>query len=280
MDESLQSRTIKLEVDSSSGQLGHKAPQEIAEGNQRATELDLYSWGARADVTSVQPGVFQGKPSCIITFEFRFTFNDNGSRSRFSEAIISTTFERLPEQGSSPTSYPIVKLVCPWAIEGPVCPMNYTSNVEKHLSVGSGGLLPVKLEAGFTTSNGVEYVKDSRIRIKGKLWNQKKGRDDQAIWTILEQSTQGEGVVDLNAAVLIQHNDQPFQGTVKILAKTKSGIRVFGWPWDAPDPLLFKPSVALGPQLNLVDFDQLSDDHWRQLCEYQGVVSVSNAICH
>ncbi|KAL5319096.1 hypothetical protein ACEPPN_014166 [Leptodophora sp. 'Broadleaf-Isolate-01'] len=151
--------------------------------------------------------------------------------------------------------------------------MNNTSNVEKHLSVSSEGLLPVKLEAGFTTSNGVEYAKDSRIRIKGKLWNQKKGRDDQAIWTILEQSMRGEGVVDLNAAVLIQHNDQPFQGTVKILTKTKSGILVFGWPWDTPYPLLFKPSVALGPQLNLVDFDQLSDDYWRQLCEHQGVVS-------
>jgi hypothetical protein len=123
MDGSLRSRTIALEVDSSSGQLGHRTPHEIAEGHQRAAELDLYGWGVRADVVSIQPGVFDGHPSCIIAFEFRFKFNDNGSSSsRFCEAKITTTLDASPtiQQPQPAESYPVIKMVSPFSIEGPV----------------------------------------------------------------------------------------------------------------------------------------------------------------
>ncbi|KAF2188397.1 hypothetical protein K469DRAFT_748696 [Zopfia rhizophila CBS 207.26] len=284
MDELLSPRTITLEVDSSGGQLGAKVTKEIAESAQRAESLDFHKWGVRADVTSVQQGIFRGKPACLIVFEFRFLFDDNGSSNRLSEAKITATFQ--PPQDNSQQSvfngtalgannYPVVKLYCPKLVEGPVSVEKHTKGTEVSVSLGGRGSLPAKPDVGIARSGEVEYLKDYRMQIKGKRWSSPGlEQDNMAIWTVLENSKQGDGIPpDFKSAVLLQHTGQPFQGTLRILAKTKMGIRLFGWPWSAPNPLLFKPDASLGQQLDFSDFDQLSDEHWRQLCDFPGVVS-------
>jgi hypothetical protein len=291
MDESFTSSTVHFKVDSSSGRLGAEPAKELAAGSQRAESLDFHKWGVRADILGLYHGTFEGKPASVVSFEFRFLFDDGGS-GRFSEAKIVTTFERLRKADKTSTSgktnrlendddEPVVKLFAPKLIDGPVSVGKRNTETSIYASVGGPDTLPIKPEIGISRSNGVEYLKDYKMQIKGKRWSSPGHEtDNMAIWTLLENSKQGDGIpLDFRAAVLVQHAGRPFQGTIKISVRTKLGLKLFGWPWSTPNPLLFRPDVSFGALLGVADLDTLEDSHWRKLCDFPGVVSVSFAPC-
>jgi hypothetical protein len=286
MDDFEASSSVSFEVDSSSGQLGSKPPKEITEGSQRAESLDFHRWGIRADILSLSHGSFQKKPASLISFNFRFLFDDGGSRGRFSEAKIVTTFQSLPRDENTPSTVPtggandavpIVKLFGPKLIDGPVTIGSHNDQMVYSATIGGPDTLPVKPEIGISRSNGVEYLKDYKMQIKGRSWSTPGlEHDNMAIWTLLENSKQGDGIpLDFRAAVIIQHNGQPFQGTIKISTRTKWGLKLFGWPWSVAKPLRFSPSIAFGESLGVSDFESLDESHWARLCDFPGVVSVS-----
>jgi hypothetical protein len=279
MDESLKPRTIDLELDGGSGHLGANTPTEIGENAKRMEALEFHKWGVHADIVSVQQGQLGGKQCSIIALNIRFLFDDNGSRSRLSEAKITTTFEshsELTTNSTTTSSPPVVKLYSPKLLEGPVRLISRSDETERQASI-SAMLSIVQPTVGISRRIGEEYSLDSRMQIKGKRWASSRNfkEDNQGIWTLLEESKQGEGIPsEFTLAILLQHDNRPFQGTVRVMAKTKSGIRVLGWPWSSPKPAVFRPGVSFGEQLEVEDFGQLSDEHWRQLCDFPGLISV------
>ena len=110
------------------------------------------------------------------------------------------------------------------------------------------------------------------MMIKGMLWSTPDSDTNDAVnWTITENAAVREGIPDeFNFAILVQHAGGPFQATVETKVRTKSGIRLFGWPWPRPSPLSLRPGISLGRPLGLTTFDDLRDTHWGMLAPYEG----------
>ena len=100
----------------------------IDDSTRRAEGQDFLKWGVRADVNSLQQGVYKGKSATLIAFEFRFLSSDDSSR--FSEARIVVTFDATNEQKSLGGQRPIVERYCPKLLEGPVTKGTYNSETE------------------------------------------------------------------------------------------------------------------------------------------------------
>jgi hypothetical protein len=283
MDESTMSSSVAFELDGSTGQLGYKVPKEVSDSAKKVEALDFLKWGVRASVVSVQQGQLAGKSSTLIVFQFSFSISGN---SRLAEAEIAATFgpaAAAAHNNSDKTvstaeeEYPILQLCCPTHIQGLVRRAMNTNDGGSHMTVGTPSSLPIAAEIGVSGSKGVQYLKDYSMRIRGQRWDSSKVEEEHiARWYLTEDSKQGDGIPrSFRSAVVVENHGQSFQGTVKITAKSKLGLRVLGWPWSAPKPILFRHGVTFGEQLDITSFDELSDAHWRQLCPVSEVVSVS-----
>jgi hypothetical protein len=283
MDESMISSTIAFELDGSTGQLGHRVPKEISDNAKKVEALDFWKWGVRASVVSVQQGQLAGKPCTLIVFEFTFSISGN---SRLAEAEIAATFApaAAATHNNSDTTvstaeeeYPVLKLCCPTHIQGLVRRAMNTNSGGSNVTVGTHSSLPVAAEIGISGSKEVQYLKDYSMRIRGQRWDSADVEQDHiARWYLNEDSKQGDGIPrSFVSAVVVENHGQAFQATVKITANSKLGLRVLGWPWSPPKPILFKHGVTFGDQLDVASFDELSDADWKQLCPVSEVVSVS-----
>ena len=150
----------------------------IDDSTRRAEGQDFLKWGVRADVNSLQQGVYKGKSATLIAFEFRFLSSDDSSR--FSEARIVVTFDATNEQKSLGGQRPIVERYCPKLLEGPVTKGTYNSETEIYALVAGPNFVLVTPEVGILRTNGIVYVKDYMMKIKGMRWS-KNGMepDDQ-----------------------------------------------------------------------------------------------------
>jgi len=279
-DNNFASNTVGFEIDTSGTQLGPKPPKKISEDARRAESLEFRNWGVRADVIGVHRGFHEGKAACLVVFRFRFNFNDKAkSSSRFSNARIVANFE--PHSTGTTieknVQYPVVKTVCPRLIEGPVTIKRHANTTSVQMSIHSPPITGISAGVGLTRSLGVEYVVGHRLSVKGIPWGDKDLPDDNAArWTLTENSEIGDGIpVEFRTAVLIENQNQAFRGTLKIHATTKLGLRIFGWPWSAPSPLIFNPDVSFGEKLS-PEFDSMSEETWARLCEFHGPISVRN----
>lgn len=283
MDESMISSTVAFKLDSSTGQLGHRVPKEVSDNAKKVEALDFWKWGVRASIVSVQQGQFKGKPSTLIVFQFTFSISGN---SRLAEAEITATFRpaAAAAHNNSDTAvstaeeeYPVLKLCCPTHIQGLVRRAMITDDGGSSVTVGMPSFPPVAVEIGVSRPKEVQYLKDYSMRIRGQLWDSPNVEEEHiARWYLSEDSKQGDGIPrSFRSAVVVENHGQSFQGTVKITANSKLGLRVLGWPWSAPKPILFKHGVTFGEQLDVTNFDDLSDAHWRQLCPVSDVISVS-----
>jgi hypothetical protein len=283
MDESMISSTIAFELDGSTGQLGHRVPKEISDNAKKVEALDFWKWGVRASIVSVQQGQLADKPCTLIVFQFTFSISGN---SRLAEAEIAATFgpAAAAAHNNSDTAvsttegeYPVLKLCCPTHIQGLVRRTMNTNSGGSSVTVGTPSSLPVAAEIGASGSKEVQYLKDYSMRIRGQRWDSPDVEEEHiARWYLAEDSKQGDGIPrSFRSAVVVENHGQSFQGTVKITANSKLGLRVLGWPWSAPKPILFRHGVTFGEQLDVTSFDELSDAHWRQLCPVSEVVSVS-----
>jgi hypothetical protein len=276
--EDTMSRTIELELDASAGHLG-SVPTEIREGAHRASFRQLGRWGAQANVLHIENGVYETRPATLFAFEFRFLF-ESGSISRFTWAEVRVTF--LPHQQSDPkispgTSHTTVNHFIPCLIRGDVTPVNRSNRIE--ISASASGPAPAGVQPGVaaTVSRGEEFVREYRMEISGEKWtsDEELYDDNMVIWTLSENSRQGDGIPKaLKVGVLVQHGGGPLEGTVEFKARTRSGLSLFGWPWSKPNPVIFRPTAAIGVPLGLHTFDELKEEHWRQLADFPGLVTV------
>jgi len=101
------------------------------------------------------------------------------------------------------------------------------------------------------------------------------GKDYLAQWTLAERSVEGEGIRSVfRAGMIVRHDGEPFEGTVKVQATTKLGLGLFGWPWSGQNPIVVRPSVEVGQGPDVQDFSQLTDEHWATICNFPGPSSV------
>ena len=285
----LTSGLVSLEIDSSDGQLSIKPPQEIAEDAQRFQAQDFLCWGVRADVIGVYKGTHKGKPATLAVFEVRFEFPDAaGSSNRLREAKIVATFEPAPSSSSSSAAgavaaaqrYPVVRIVCPKLLEGPMRLETHTRETSQTVSLHVGvEPIPVSAEAGLSRTKAVAFDRDQKMSIRGTRWSSKGSDnvDNVARWVLAENSALGKGIpLEFRSAVVVENHDAPVHATVKIWAQTKKGMKLFGWPWSDTRPIVITRSVQYGQPLGVdLDFSQLTPSQWEELCRFEGDITVS-----
>jgi hypothetical protein len=274
----LSSGFVNFEVDSSTGQLSSKPPKQIGEEAKRVQAQDFLCWGVRADVIAVYQGKNKGKPATLAVFEVRFEFPDTaGSSSRLREAKVVATFRPAP----SAKKYPIVRVVCPKIIEGPVRPETHTRESGMTVSLNAGvDPIPVSADAELSKTKAVAFERDQMMSIRGTRWSSKEVHDDDidnvARWVLAENSALGKGIpLEFRSAVVVENHEAAVHVTVKISAQTKMGLSLFGWPWADTRPIVITPSIRYGQPLgDDVDFSKLSTVQWEELCRFDGEKTV------
>ena len=281
------SSTVQLRVDGKSGHLG--TPKEITSSTPRAASRDFADLGIRGTVTHLEHGIYESKPAALMALKSLFLF-DTSASSRFTKAEIRIAFDALQDPKTKEgkvlsSTTPTVIRFCPVLLQGRSTHVAVSNIVEAKVDAS---LAPtIASLAGLGVSGGYSvterFDKDYEMTIKGIPWSiSDHGSDDEVdnavIWKITENAAAGKGIPDeFNFALLVQHGGGPFQVTVEIKVWTKAGVRLFGWPWPKPDPLIFRPSASLGKPCGLMTFDDLEDKHWEALAPYEGPLYVSIA---
>ena len=276
------SSEISLQVDSKSKFLG--PAKEISGAAPRAESRSLGDLGLRTTITHVEHGRYHSMPAALIALKSRFLFDSTSASSRFTRAEIRMAFDapqesketRKEEKASLPS--PSVACFCPVLIRGKptrVAVSNTSeAKIEASLAPAAAAIVGVGVSGGYSVTE--RFEKDHEMTIKGMPWSipNSDSSDDEVdnavIWEIVENSAEGKGIPDeFNFAILVQHDGGPIQAVVETKVRTKAGIRLFGWPWPKPSPLIFKPGISLGSPLGST-FDDLRDSHWQTLAPYEG----------
>ena len=258
------SSEIELQVDRKSGHLG--PPKEITSTSSNATHrgLSIVRCGARSKVTHLQHGICGGKPASLICFRLFFRFDS--SSSRFTKTEVKVSFERQESQepASGPSELPLVAKFAPVHVRGRVTEAAISQKMSTSLDAS---IAPTAASIfGIGPSIGYERVRDFKkeysMEIKGIPWpSGDEDVENMVIWKVAENARQADGIPnELNVAVVVQHDGKPFHGVVEILTWTKSGVKLFGWPWPKPNPLVFRPTVSIGPPIDVATFDDLTDE--------------------
>ncbi|KAF2452372.1 hypothetical protein BDY21DRAFT_359304 [Lineolata rhizophorae] len=269
------SSTAELEPEDSSGQQPSTEPKNITQCSKRAASSQFCKWGVRGDVTHLQHGMLDGKPASLIGFDFRLL--DGGDGNRFSQVKVVLSFYSEPGGEASgkaceTAKWPEVKVFAPKLLHGPATRTKHINAAGVSASL-AGPVHFIHPQLELFKSKHVEYVRDYRLEVKGTRWSSDKRmeHDNMVVWEVRENSRQGDGVPkELRFAVLVQHEARPFVGTVKMQVTTKWGLRLFGWPWTRPHPLLFQPSAAVGVPIDVGSFGELADGHWKGLADFYG----------
>ena len=280
------SSKVPLLVDSKSNYLG--PAKEISNTAPRAESRNLGDLGIRATITHLEHGTYNSKPAALIALKSRFLFDSTSGSSRFTKAEIRVAFEALREskeargQVKTSSSTPTVVRFCPVLIQGRPTRVTVSNTVEAKidasLAPAVASLAGVGVSGGYAVTE--QFDKEYEMMIKGMPWSISDGDasdevDNAVIWKITENAAVGKGIPDeFNFAILIQHSGGPFQATIETKVWTKAGVRLFGWPWPKPSPLIFKPGISLGNSLALRAFDDLEDTHWEKLATYEGSCQV------
>ena len=277
------SSTVELQVDSKAGHLGTR--KEIGPNATHANQREFGRRGVRGNIVHLEHGVYAGRPASLIGIKFFFLHDGAESSGRFTKAEIKVAFDKILDEDIAPVSasVPAVKLFCPVLIQGR--PTQALISEKASVSLDASVAPAVASIAGLGASAGYSsthtFEREYQVKIKGIPWcssSHNKEVENMVVWNIIENAKQAEGIPsDLNVALLVQHDGFPFQGTVEIKATTKSNLRLFGWPWPKPNPLIFKPTVSLGVPVDLASYDELKDEHWERLAPFVGLFHVS---CH
>ena len=282
------SSTIQLQIDTKSAHLG--ASKNITSTTPRATSRDFADLGIRGTITHLEHGSYGGKPSSLITIRCHFLFDSTSERNRFARAEIRTVCNTLGHENTSKvqkekassTLPPRVVRFCPVLLQGQSTRKSISNTVEARIEASLAPAIASLAGAGVSGGYSVteKFDKDFEMMVKGIPWSvSDDGGDNEVdnavIWKITENTAIGKGIPDeLNFALLIQHDGSPFQATLEIKVWTKGGLRLFGWPWPKPNPLIFRPSAFVGTPLGLATFDELEDGHWKALAPHEGPLQV------
>lgn len=270
------SSTVELQVDTNSGHLGTR--KEIGPDSSHANQRSFGRRGVRGNVVHLEHGTYAGGPASLISMKFYFLHDGAESSGRFNKAEIRVSFDKILDEDIAPekASVPAVKHFSPSLIQG----RPTQALVSERASVGlDASVAPaVASVAGLGASVGYSsthtFDREYQVKIKGIPWcssSHNKEVENTVIWKLTENAKQAEGIpLELNVALLVQHDGFPFEGTVEIKAWTKSNVRLFGWPWPKPNPLIFKPTVSLGLPAGLASYDELKDEHWERLAPFVG----------
>ena len=279
---------IDLEIDGSASQLGPQPPHEISgQDREQFHSQDFLKWGVRGDIVSLHAGTYHGRPASLMIFEFSFKFPTAvGNSSRFCEATVAATFKpHCPDgnDGGSDTNspdFPALGIMSPKVIAGTIRTMSMFTETGQDVVIGPPGFTPITMEVGFARTQGAEWVRDHRVEIKGKFWSTKRKPairvKNIARWTLNENSALAAGIPGVfRSGLVVEHHDRPICGTVKVSAKTKGGLPLFGWPWSDSFPIVLKPGVSFGNPPRVTEFAELNEEDWKKLCPFDEVVVVS-----
>jgi hypothetical protein len=217
-------------------------------------------------ITHLEHGSYERRPASLVCFQLHFRFNSEGS-SRFSSSEVHMTFTGA--QGASSgqsnlTSTPVVKIVKPKQLRGRITPVK----TSRETSLGPVAASLAGLGASASFKKVEEFSKDYSMQVRGQIWT--SGSHPNVVgnivtWKVTENRKQAEGIAtELTLGVIVSHDGAPFHGTMKIKASTTYS-RIFWWPWSETNPLIFRPTVSLGPAVGVSSFEDMTDEHWETL---------------
>lgn len=270
------SSTVDLQVDTKSGHLGTR--KEIGPDSSHANQRNLGRRGVRGNVVHLEHGIYADRPASLISMKFFFLHDGAQSSGRFNKAEIRVSFDKILDEDIAPAtaSVPAVKHFSPSLIQGrstqALISERASVSLDASVAPAVASVASLGASAGYASTH--TFDREYQVRITGIPWcssSHNKEVENTVIWKLTENAKQAEGIpLELNVALLVQHDGFPFQGTVEIKAWTKSNMRLFGWPWPKPNPLIFKPTVSLGLPAGLASYDELKDEHWKRLAPFVG----------
>lgn len=192
------------------------------------------------------------------------TDNDSSNEPFWQKIWRSVTFGSKPlgmnaKKATPATHYPHVAVICPKNIYGEASLAHISNTIG-----GNGGPEYARLSANRSISRDQRHM----IRARGQRWlDMETGSINIARWVITENSSQGSGIpMDFACAALYEHGGEPFQLTVEVRLRTKTGLTLFGHPWSALTPVMIRPGTKFGSTTIATDFNELSIQDWRCLC--------------
>lgn len=266
------SRTALLELDRHSGELGpqrNSTPDEVNRKNALHRVLNQHTY-ITADLGQVIFGSFNGKPACLIVFDFKFRFEAD-SRLRFKRAEIAIRFEATPDSTRklSPKDDPVISNFAPKKIYGNTTTENhawsYGIAIPCMVSLG-----PMQAGAQLHVERATSFQKGYRMEILGRGFKDTKHEEEnEVIWTVKENSKQKDGIPDqLKFAVILGYSGR-FQADIKVTAEADFKLKLFGWPWPRDDPVLFRPTEGFGMSAEtprwFPDFETIKEEEWTEL---------------
>lgn len=254
------------------GELGRKDKHDLKSGQpfqstpSKVTQKEFWDAGVIGMINRVSWGTYHGKAACLVIFCFSIRSGDHALR--FRNANVKITFERHPSSAPAEDN-PFVLAFAPRKIFGiPTTESkNLTYNVELSATVPVG---PV--EVGPTASIGKEstFEKEHRFKIVGNFWATKNGSDwDIVYWDVKENRKAKHGIPDrLNVGVIVSSRG-PFQAIVEVTVDTPLKDGLFGFPWSKDSPVPFYPGVPKGPNPQVNDFEEFTEEDWRAMIPYE-----------
>jgi hypothetical protein len=267
-------RTVELELGGSSGQLG-SAPKTIENEEEVATFHKLGKLVAQSHVTCLQQGTLGGRFATLFALECRFEGGTAGI-GRFSQANIKISLSKVSSDDNANSMPPNIGRFCPVKLSGTGIPVVVTrtsglnasispgtSSIQAHLNANTG------LKETFTRTHNLSFVGNKLACRTSRTGN------NRVNWTITENSRQEEGIPNaFRVALIVTHDCEPIQATVKLSVKTKWGT-LFGRPWSKPSPLILEPVRSYGPKVTSSTFDDLTEENWKQVIDFDGKLTVS-----